>query len=280
MPLAEIVRTGNVTANKYAKGETIFAAGDPSDAGICIVLAGSVASRVGDQIKDQLFSREYRPGSVFGLLAVIGATRVETTSALEDDTKILFINEEDFRRYVKQDEKFLANLFALVLARLEAVPASQLKAPDQEIDVQELLGEKAAASLAEIRRQNLRILDYLNKMRNKFVSSGDVLFNDEETHDSDIYLLLEGEIHQFKRDDNGELPVNTINAGQIFGFLRGPNQKGHALIARAGNKTAKLVRLDRDLLVKLAHIDIGIAQAVFQNMVLSVALIEKALLKE
>jgi len=280
MSLADIVRTGNVTAKKYAKGETIFAAGDASDTGICIVLAGSAATRVADQIKDQLFSREYRPGAVFGLLAVIGATRVENAAALEEDTKILFINEEDFRRYIKQDEKFLASLFSVVLSRLESVPAAQLKAPDQKIDVLELLGEKAAASLEEIRRHNLRILDYLNKMRNKFVSPGEMLFNDEETHDSDIYLLLEGEIHQFMRGDQGEQIVNTISPGQMFGFLRGPNQKGHALNARAGSKTAKLVRLDRDLLIKLAHIDLGIAHAVFQNMVLSVALIEKVMLKD
>lgn len=280
MSLAEIVKTGNVTAKKYAKGETIFASGDPSDQGICIVLAGTAATRVRDQIKDQLFSREYRPGNVFGLLAVIGATRVETASALEDDTKILFINEEDFRRHVKQDEKFLANLFLLVLARLEAVPPSHLKAPDERIEVSELLGEKAAKALEEIKRRNLRILDYLNKMRNKFVSPGQTLFDDEESRDSDIYLLLEGEIDQFKRVDQMEVPVNTIHPGQIFGVLRGANQQGHALIARAGRKTAKLVRLDRDLLIKISHVDVDIAHAVFQNMVLMVALIEKVMLKE
>ncbi len=279
MSLAEIITIGNVTAKKYARGETIFSAGDPSEEGICIVLAGSVGTKIGEEIKDQLFSRVYQSGGVFGLLAMIGANRVETAYALIDDTKVLFVNDNDFKRYLKQDEKFLVNLFALVLSRLESIPATELRGPEEKIEIANLLGEKSALVLDQIRENNLRITDYLNKMYNKFVSPGGLLFDDQESDDSNFYLLLDGEIEQMIHDKEGNLiPVNSILPGQIFGFLRSSNRKGHALVARATNMTAKLVVLERDLLLKIARLDSSVALSIFKSMIFIVAQVEKSML--
>ena len=128
---------------------------------------------------------------------------------------------------------------------------------------------------AKIRKQNLVTLEYLNKMRNKYVSPGKKLFDRENDVDTDVYLLVEGTIEQYWKD---EALVIALEPGAMFGFLKSADNQGHVLTARAGSTTAKLIALDDDILTKISHLDERLAYSIFQNMVLTIAIVESEMI--
>ncbi len=271
MSLADIVRANEVVARRYKPRETIFEHGAPSDDGVCLVLKGNVeAFHAGAGEKSRPVAT-YQPGAFFGLSSIIGIPRFEGARAGNSETAILTLTEADFLRHLREDNKFLGRLFTLTLNRLRSVPAHRIKKPDSAIDLDAMFGPSASEKFISIRRQNLVTLEYLNKMRNRYVSPGKTLFDNEKDIDTDVYLLVEGQIEQYWRDDS---LVISLEPGSLFGFLKSSDNQGHVLIAKAGKSTAKLVALDEDILTKLSHLDQHLAYSLFQNMVLTIAIVE------
>lgn len=204
------------------------------------------------------------------------ASRASRPRAGNTEVKVLFLNEADFLRYLREDASFLSQIFKLTLTRLRSVPEHLIKKPDAEIKLDEMFGAGAAEKFQEIRRQNLVAPEYLNKMRNKYVSPGKKLFDNEKDIDTDVYLLVEGTIEQYWKDDS---LVITLEPGALFGFLKAADDDGHVLTAKAGKTTAKLIALDDDMLTKLSHLDQRLAYSIFQNMVLTIAIVENQMIK-
>ncbi|MBN8221985.1 MAG: hypothetical protein J0L53_13760 [Spirochaetes bacterium] len=71
----------------------------------------------------------------------------------------------------------------------------------------------------------------------------------------------------------------TLEPGALFGFLKAADDDGHVLTAKAGKTTAKLIALDDDMLTKLSHLDQRLAYSIFQNMVLTIAIVENQMIK-
>ena len=275
MSLIDIVRANEVIARRYKPRETIFEQGTPSDDGVCLVLQGNVeAFHAGAGEKSRPVAT-YQPGAFFGLSSILGIPRFETARAGNAETAVLTLTEADFLRHLREDNKFLGQLFTLTLNRLRSVPAHRIKKPDATINLDEMFGPTASEKFIAIRRQNLVTLEYLNKMRNRYVSPGKTLFDNEKDVDTDVYLLVEGQIEQYWRD--GSLVI-SLEPGALFGFLKTSDNQGHVLTAKAGKTTAKLIALDEDILTKLSHLNQHLAYSLFQNMVLTIAIVENQMI--
>lgn len=277
MSLADIAKTAGAVARRYAPREEIFPHGSSSADGVYLVLQGAVEAYQGNADQTTRPVAVYNPGAFFGLSAILGIPRFEAARAGNAEVKVLFLNEADFLRYLREDGSFLSQIFKLTLARLRSIPEHLIKKPDAEINLEALFGPGAAAKFQEIRRQNLVAPEYLNKMRNKYVSPGKKLFDNEKDIDTDVYLLVEGTIEQYWKDNS---LVITLEPGALFGFLKAADDEGHVLTARAGKTTAKLIALDDDMLTKLSHLDQRLAYSIFQNMVLTIAIVENQMIKQ
>jgi len=101
----------------------------------------------------------------------------------------------------------------------------------------------------------------------------------EDANDSLVYLIIEGEIEQYWSEAGTESLVVAIGPGSLCGFLRGRDGKGHLLTAKAGAKGAKLIGLDDDILARICHVDGHLAYSVFQNIVLTIAVIQQFMMR-
>jgi|JI10StandDraft_1071094.scaffolds.fasta_scaffold120366_1 CRP-like cAMP-binding protein len=277
MSLAEIAKAGGAVARKYAAREEIFTFGADSSEGVCLVLQGVVEAFQANADQTTRPINQYGPGAFFGLSATLGIPRFETARAGNAEVKVLFLNEADFLRYLRENPAFLSEMFKLTLQRLRSIPEHLIQKPDTEMRIEEIFGPGAGERFAAIRRQNLVVLEYLNKMRNKYVSPGKKLFDNDNVTDTDVYLLVEGNIEQYWKD--GSLVI-TLEPGAMFGFLKAADDDGHVLTAVAGKSTAKLIALDDDILTKLSHLDQRLAYSIFQNMVLTIALVESQMIRK
>jgi len=276
MSLADIVKTAGSVAKRYAPREEIFSHGSPSQEGVCLLLQGTVEAYQGNADDTTRPVASYTPGAFFGLSAILGIPRFETARAGDAEAKVLFLNEVDFLRYIREDGTFLSQLFKLILTRLRSIPEHLIKKPDTEIKLDELFGAGSTEKFIAIRRQNLVAPEYLNKMRNRYVSPGKKLFDNEKDIDTDVYLLVEGTIEQYWKDDS---LVITLEPGSLFGFLKSADNNGHVLTAKAGKTTAKVIALDDDMLTKLSHLDPRLAYSIFQNMVLTIAVVQNQMIR-
>lgn len=275
MSLADIVKAAGAVAKRYAPREEIFAHGTPSDDGVCLVLQGTVEVFHPGASGTTRAIAVHSPGSYFGLSALLGIPRFETAKSANAECKVLFLREEDFLRYLREDKSFLSQIFRNTLQRLRTIPEHLIRKPDRVLQIDEMFGPGAAEKFAKIRQQNLVTLEYLNKMRNKYVSPGKKHFDRENHVDTDVYLLVEGTIEQYWKD---EALVIALEPGAMFGFLKSADNQGHVLTARAGSTTAKLIALDDDILTKISHLDERLAYSIFQNMVLTIAIVESEMI--
>lgn len=279
MTIQEVIKGATSDAVSYQPREEIFAAGSSSERGTALVLEGSVEAfhTRADELSRPVAI--YQPGNFFGLSAALSLPRMERAVAGTAGAKVLFINEADFLRYVRENQNFLAKLYTLMLGRLRELSTANVEKPSEAIDVDALFGAGSKNRLEAIRRTNLKIPDYLNKMRNRFLSPGQKLFEAEDSNDSLVYLILEGEIEQYWHEAAADSLVISIGPGSLFGFLRGRDGKGHLLTAKAGTKGAKLIGLDDDILARICHVDGHLAYSVFQNIVLTIAVIQQFMMR-
>ncbi|GBF48505.1 hypothetical protein LPTSP4_00040 [Leptospira ryugenii] len=281
MSFFEDLHSMNLVGKQYQAGEAILTSGESTDIGVGLVLKGRVRNVPNfDGVKSA--QEFYEKGMFFGLAGLISKSRLMTFQADIDGTYVLFLTEDVFQKSLLSDEKFLAQVLQSSLQKLEAIPSSDLVYPDRPVDFNELFGEGSENQFKAIRERNLAISNYIYKLRNRTAYANESIFQDDNLDDSDIYMLIEGTVLQYVRDSenpNQEHQVIALQPGALFGFLRKAGNKGHYLSARAGSEGAKLIHLDSDLLMKVTKLDVKLAWSIFLNFVLTVAVIEKTMLK-
>ncbi|TGL58536.1 hypothetical protein EHQ58_10365 [Leptospira ognonensis] len=281
MNFIEALRSHPLTGKHFKKGEMILKAGDPSADGICLILDGKVVSEEATSTAKSI-QKEYNKGMFFGLAALISKIRLESFVSDHDDTYIVFITESDFYKCLLADEKFLVDMLQTSLVRIQSIPSSDLTSPEEQIDLSLLFGEEGEERFKQIRNHNLEILSLIYRLRNRTALANENIFIEENLEDSDIYLLLEGSVNQYLKDPdnpNFEKQVISLQPGSLFGFLRKVGNKGHFLNARAGFEGARLIHLDSELLIKVAKLNAKLAWSIFQNVILTVAVIEQTMVR-
>ncbi len=273
---------GNQFSGKlFQRDEYIFREGEPTSEGICLLLKGQIRSESIDRGTKSI-QRNFTPGMLFGLSALVSETRIKSFLADDDNTYVIYIKEDDFHKSVVNDEKFFINILQSSIERLQRIPSSNLKKPEDQINLNTLLGEGAAKKFQAIRDQNLKILSYVYKLKSRTALPNEIIFQEDKSEDSDIYMLLEGSVHQFLKtssENPAEIPVIDLQPGALFGFLRKSDREGHFLNAKAGADGAKLIHLDSDLLLKVSKLDTDLAWSIFQNVVITIAIIEMTMIK-
>ena len=281
MNFFESLQGNRFSGKLFQRDEFIFQEGEPTSEGICLLLKGQIRSESSARGTKSI-QRNFAPGMLFGLSALVSETRIKSFLADEDNTYVIYIKEEDFRKSIVNDEKFFTNILQSSIERLQRIPSSNLKKPEDQIDLNSLLGEGMAGKFQSIRDQNLKILSYVYKLKSRHARANEIIFQEDKSEDSDIYMLLEGSVHLFLKssaDNPMEIPVIDLQPGALFGFLRKSEKGGHFLNAKAGADGAKLIHLDSDILLKVSKLDPDLAWSIFQNVVITIAIIEMTMIK-
>ncbi|GAB4424590.1 MAG: hypothetical protein OHK0011_05310 [Turneriella sp.] len=131
MTIQELLKGTTLDAVSYQPREEIFAAGSSSERGTALVLEGSVEAfhTRADELSRPVAI--YPPGNFFGLSAALSLPRMERAVAGTAGAKVLFLNEADFVRYVRENQNFLAKLYTLMLGRLRELSTANLEKPSE-----------------------------------------------------------------------------------------------------------------------------------------------------
>ncbi len=281
MKFLESLPKHNLIGKVFQKDEDILKEGDSTSDGICIVLKGSAKSDPSFK-NPKSIQRVYTQGMIFGMSGLISKTSLETFQANENDTYIVFIKEEDFHKSLISDEKFLTGILQSSIDRLQRIPNSDLVQPEEPISLTDMFGEEGEKKFQSIRDKNLDLLTYLYNIRSRTVPPNDTIFKSNKLEDSDIYLLVQGSVHQYlgdPEDPKTHVPVIDLQPGALFGFLRKTENQGHYLNAKSGAAGANLVHLESDLLLKVSKLDSKLAWSILQNVILTVAVVERTMIK-
>lgn len=278
MDIKHFLTSQDINAKKFNAGEFIYRTDEPGGDSVALILNGIVEIFIGEDNGFTVNAKVHQ-GNFFGFTGLLAEKRSENARAMVNDTKILFISRTSFLNYLKADSHFLATMVQLGIESLQNIPESLIVPPDDSIDIEKVLGKDSAAGFNTIRNKNLRIIEYLNNMRNKLISPGEDLFTSSDLDNSYIYLLVEGTIEQYMVINDRQVPVITVQPGSLFGFLRHLGKKGHLLSAKAGPTITRLIMLDEEMLVRISKLDTELAFSVFMNLVLTIAIVQGTMVK-
>lgn len=107
---------------KYAKGDSIFAQGDPADH-IYIVITGNVAIRFKPEDDEMLTVTEVGKDGVFGWSAALGRNKYTSCAICLDDVEVLSIKGNVLRKLCKT----YPETGVIILERLAEVIAERLR---------------------------------------------------------------------------------------------------------------------------------------------------------
>ncbi|MCB1143448.1 MAG: cyclic nucleotide-binding domain-containing protein [Leptospiraceae bacterium] len=279
--IADFLREKDIQGYHYNKNELIYSKGEKGKLGVGFVLKGSVTFYANMDSEEKNPIIVYPSGNFFGYHTLIFETRLEYAVVEEDDTIVIFLSLKDFQDWLKSSPVEIGKLLNLLILSLRNLDESILKSPEKPLDISELFGEEVDKTLTKIRKENLKITEHLNTVRSRTVLNKENVFLPDDEKDSHfVYLLIEGEIEQYRIDDNQFMTeVIHLRPGALFGFLRIKNMSRHFLTAKAINGSAKIAILDSDILIRLSRVDFTLAYNILLNLILTVLLIQKSLIK-
>jgi CRP-like cAMP-binding protein len=273
MMLSEFLKGKEVLAEKYPKDKILLEPLQENSKGVGVILTGSVEIWGGSNL-NPIFRYRLVPGEFFGLTSLLNTPNSINAKAIEDETRVLYLDRKTFYEYTQEDPGFLSGILKGIIEQIQNTPPELIRAPDKMIQLDEILGAHSEEEIDKIRQKNLGIVNYLNNKRNRLVLPGEYVFREDEIDDSDIFLIMQGSITQYLFKNNEEIPIIQIFPGSLFGFLKNKNNQSHILRAKAGSSTAKLVGLDTDLLLKISKLDPDLAYSVLQSAIITSTIIE------
>lgn len=112
----------------FSSGQTILFKGATVD-GLHVVASGKVGIVVKAPNKPAAQVAELGAGEVFGEMSIVEmGTAAATVKSLADQTAVLVIPQEAFRRVLQEDEAFAVRVNALIAARRPAPDAAPARA--------------------------------------------------------------------------------------------------------------------------------------------------------
>lgn len=276
MIFLDILPKDSLLIKSYQSGEIIYQKGESSSDGICFVLNGKVETDHLD--KDQhIIKLEFNQFKFFGLSAFVSNIRMDTVKAIEDGTKVLFISESDFSFCMNADSQFIIRAIQYMINYIQTLNIDTKHDLLRSFNLNDILDQIDQNRLGKIKEQNLRIHSQIYHSRFRLVNPGQLVYSEENLVDSDLYLILEGEVLHFVNDPKDpikEIPILRLEPGYIFGFIKKDADKGHVLNVRAGSNGALTIHLDSNLLRQVAKNDEMVAYSIFQTLCLLMAMIE------
>ncbi|UPT74296.1 MAG: cyclic nucleotide-binding domain-containing protein [Elusimicrobiota bacterium] len=119
--LASLAQTSELLT--FSAGQTILFKGATVD-GLHVVASGKVGIVIKVPNKPAAQVAELGAGEVFGEMSIVEmGTAAATVKCLADDTMVLVIPQESFRRVLQEDEAFAVRVNELIASRRAAAPA-------------------------------------------------------------------------------------------------------------------------------------------------------------
>ncbi|MCB1177836.1 MAG: cyclic nucleotide-binding domain-containing protein, partial [Leptospiraceae bacterium] len=255
----------------------IYKKDEPCEDTIFLVLDGEVNFETDSE--QTSYKKSYKKSDYFGLESLFSKKFVNTAKSNLNSTKVLIISKSSFQKLLKVDNHFLAKLVDISLNYLESISADIIKAPEKPLSIVDVFGQGADRISESVKKENMKIIDHINLANIRTLSPNSLLFSENDKKDNSIYLILQGEIEQSKLVGKEEKHVITIGPGALFGFLKKPNNQGHVLTARATIVTTKVVNLNHEVLVKVSEISPHLAFCIFLNVIITIAIVESAMIK-
>ncbi|TGL14187.1 cyclic nucleotide-binding domain-containing protein [Leptospira levettii] len=276
MMFLDILPKDSLLIKSYHSGEFVYQKGESSSEGICFVLNGKVETDHIDQ-ENHIVKLVINQFKFFGLSAFVSNIRMDTVKAMEDGTKVLFISESDFSFCMNADSQFIIRAIQYMMNYIQTINIDTNHDLMRSYKLNTILDQVDQNRLAKMKEQNLRIHSQIYHSRFRLVNPGQFVYSEENLVDSDLYLILEGEVVHYvndPKDPKKEIPILRLEPGYIFGFIKKDANKGHVLNVRAGSNGALTIHLDSDLLRQVAKNDEMVAYSIFQTLCLLMAMIE------
>jgi CRP-like cAMP-binding protein len=102
----------NQESKSFAKGDTIFASGDPADR-MFVVAEGEVEISIGDQIVEVI-----GPEAIFGEMALVTKEPRSATARARTDCRVVEIPERRFLFLTQQTPHFALDVMRVIAERL------------------------------------------------------------------------------------------------------------------------------------------------------------------
>jgi CRP/FNR family transcriptional regulator, cyclic AMP receptor protein len=101
----------------FAKGQTIFEAGDPSGR-MYVVCSGSVELSTMDKLGQKIVLTEAGPGDMFGELSLLDAGPRSATARVVEDTALLVLGRDELLHFLNQKPDAALDMMATMARRL------------------------------------------------------------------------------------------------------------------------------------------------------------------
>lgn len=248
---ADVLSSSKVRS--FTNGDIIISEGNPSDGCLYYVLLGNCVAF--QDVNGERVHLNYIPaGSFFGEIAlVLGVDRTASVMADSSEVKVVAIDKAVFMNLAMKNFKFMQGLYITALQRSLRLLNQLFRAGhDNVLSVPEHL----ANSIESVRAQILQITNKLNNVRSSYISPHRDLFREGQTEDKNIYVVLEGHIDFFRREDDGDKSkFITCFPGDIFGLGGLIGETKRFTTATAGDKLCRVLVLDHNLFFQIMRWD-------------------------
>ncbi|MES0490684.1 MAG: cyclic nucleotide-binding domain-containing protein [Leptospirales bacterium] len=258
-----------IQVKQYNANDFIFTEGDKSDNFLYYVLDGNV------NIYQKIHNKKEKinslgKGQFFGEISLIVNTprTAEVRSGITG-VKIALIDNDIFSMIIKKEVNFVYKFLFETLKRFSVIE-DKLIAMNKPIPI--FLQEKQTLNLLlESRAQNANIINYVNKTREIYGYIDKILFVEgaDMKYLNHIFFITEGSISLVKQIDDKEVEVFELNKGDLFGletFIKGKRKWVYSAIVKSS--TARIIFLDKTMLLKTAKLYPEIFSAVYHTILI------------
>ncbi|MCB1175850.1 MAG: cyclic nucleotide-binding domain-containing protein [Leptospiraceae bacterium] len=99
---------------------------------------------------------------------------------------------------------------------------------------------------------NPKVIEAVRKLSATSFQRNHVVFNEGDQPDDVMYFVFKGEVGIFKKREDGEHQINSIQPGEFFGEMALIHNRPRLASARVVSESAHMAVMDRSTLLKLA----------------------------
>lgn len=257
----------------YQNKEFIIKEGDPSNETMYFILEGpfSVLKNRGDSVEEV---NVLKSGDFFGELSLISSQPRTASIAVKSETgKLLLFSKEKFIQKTKESPGLMFSILKATIARLIRAES----AIDKIIKALPELDPALASRLNDSRVDNINVFNYVHNLTSRVLIRGDKVYSEGEKSDGAMYFIYEGTIAVIKKYHKKNVKITSYEKGDFFGETSIVSEAPRSQTMITVSEKAKVVRIDKDILMKIVHISPGFLFSLLRTVIWKLIIAEKAL---
>jgi len=136
-----------------------------------------------------------------------------------------------------------------------------------------------ATRLNESRVDNINVFNYVHNLHNRIMLRGDKIYSEGDKGDGSMYFIYEGTVAVIKKYHKKNMKITTYEKGDFFGETSIVSDSPRSQTMITVSEKAKVVRIDKDILMKIVHISPGFLFSLLRTVIWKLIIAEKALFK-